>query len=281
MCTSDARLKENVTNLGDDTLQKVLNLRPVTYNWNETSGHDQAQEHTGLIAQEVQTQFTDSVGVIYTDPVLGDVYGVDYASLVVPTIKALQELNAKVDLNKLLTDSALTVNEQQNDDSMVAIDDLTSRVEALETNQNSNQGTGNGGLDMEVSGMLFANGGLKVDGPSEFMGDAIFNSLVSFIGPSEFTGDANFAGRATFNSDSGGFAVIQTGKQEVKIVFDRPYAEAPVVTLTNKNGQFVDYAYKDLTKDGFTIILKDPATSDVEMSWTALSVKNTKVTVSP
>ncbi len=136
-------------------------------------------------------------------------------------------------------------------------------------------------LDLNVTGMLFANGGLKVAGPSEFMGDAIFNSLVSFIGPSDFTGDANFAGRATFNKDSGGFAVIQTGKQEVKIVFDRPYADVPVVTLTNKNGQFIDYAYKDLTKDGFTIILKDPAVADVEMSWTALSVKQAKVTVSP
>lgn len=136
-------------------------------------------------------------------------------------------------------------------------------------------------LDLNVTGILFANGGLKVAGPSEFMGDAIFNSLVSFIGPSEFTGDANFAGRATFNKDSGGFAVIQTGKQEVKIVFDRPYTDTPVVTLTNKKGQFVDYAYKDLTKEGFTIILKEPATADVEMSWTALSVKQAKVTVSP
>jgi len=93
-CTSDARLKQNVVDLGGDTLAKVLALRPVDYNWNTISGFDQTQTHIGLIAQEVQQQFPDLVGTVYTDPTLGNVLGVDYQSLVVPAIKAIQQQQA-------------------------------------------------------------------------------------------------------------------------------------------------------------------------------------------
>jgi hypothetical protein len=92
-CTSDARLKTNVTNLASTTISNIMSLRPVTFNWNGISGHDQNVTHTGFIAQEVQSLFPDSVNTVYNDPTLGDVYGIDYASLVVPTIKAVQELN--------------------------------------------------------------------------------------------------------------------------------------------------------------------------------------------
>ncbi len=110
-CTSDARLKQNVSNLDDATLSKVLALRPVTFNWNDLSGHDTTVTHTGLIAQEVQQQFGDAVHVIYNDPTIGDVYGVDYAYLVVPAIKALQEQQVMIDAinSKLTSNDYLTV----------------------------------------------------------------------------------------------------------------------------------------------------------------------------
>jgi hypothetical protein len=95
-CTSDSRLKENVMNLDDSTIDKVVGLRGVTFNWNAIAGHDQTPTHTGFIAQEVQTLFPDSVNTVYHDDAMGDVYGVDYASLVVPAIKAIQTLNTRL-----------------------------------------------------------------------------------------------------------------------------------------------------------------------------------------
>ena len=133
-------------------------------------------------------------------------------------------------------------------------------------------------LDLSVGGLLTANGGLEVNGLAQFNGESIFDQLVTFEGRSLFSGDAEFAGRATFNSDSGGFAVINSGQAEVRVVFDRPYSQIPVVTLNVKNGQFAQYAYKDLTQNGFTIVLKDPATTDVEFAWSALSVKDAQTT---
>jgi hypothetical protein len=132
-------------------------------------------------------------------------------------------------------------------------------------------------LNLSVNGLLEANGGLVVNGLAQFNGDSIFDQLVTFEGKSLFNGDAEFAGRATFNSDSGGFATIGAGQQEVRVAFDRPYSQVPVVTVNVKNGQFLQYAYKDLTENGFTIVLKDPAVAGVEFAWTALSVKDAEV----
>jgi hypothetical protein len=90
-CTSDARLKQDVQDLGS-VLDKVVALRPVTFRWNEISGHDQSKVHVGFIAQEVQTLFPDSVNTVY-----GDYLGIDYASLTVPVVEAIKEMNMKVD----------------------------------------------------------------------------------------------------------------------------------------------------------------------------------------
>ena len=134
-------------------------------------------------------------------------------------------------------------------------------------------------LDLSVGGLLTASGGLTVNGLAQFNGESIFDQLVTFEGKSLFNGDAEFAGRATFNSDSGGFAVIRAGQNQVRVAFERPYSQVPVVTVNIKNGQFVQYAYKDLTEQGFTIVLKDPATSDIEFAWTALSVNGAKTSL--
>ncbi len=129
-------------------------------------------------------------------------------------------------------------------------------------------------LDLTVNGTLFASGGLKVAGPAEFSGTSIFNNLATFNDKAIFAGDVSFLGRAVFSSDSGGFATVHTGDQQVHVAFTKPYGNLPVVTLSVKNGQFVTYAYKDLANDGFTIVLKDPALADVEFAWAALPVQS-------
>ena len=88
-CTSDVRLKDNVTTLGSE-LQNIMALRPISFNWKDPNRSQTT--NTGLIAQEVQTIYPNLVHVVYDDYL-----GIDYAALVVPAIKAIQEMNLNLD----------------------------------------------------------------------------------------------------------------------------------------------------------------------------------------
>ncbi|OGJ14540.1 hypothetical protein A2585_02895 [Candidatus Nomurabacteria bacterium RIFOXYD1_FULL_39_12] len=71
-------------------LSHIMALRPVIFNWKDTT-RDQVG-NMGLIAQEVQSIYPNVVRTIYDDYL-----GIDYTALVVPTIKAVQELNLNLD----------------------------------------------------------------------------------------------------------------------------------------------------------------------------------------
>jgi trimeric autotransporter adhesin len=93
---SDRKFKTNIqtSNLG---LDFVMRLRPVTYNMFE--GHEGIL-YTGLIAQELE-QVVDDMGVEFSGlkrPANeSDHYGVSYATLTIPLIKAVQEQQAEID----------------------------------------------------------------------------------------------------------------------------------------------------------------------------------------
>lgn len=121
--------------------------------------------------------------------------------------------------------------------------------------------------DVSIAGNTIIGGGLTINGQTIFNGQTMFDELVTF------SDDVVFKGRTTFNNDTGGYALIRQGEQEVAVKFAKPNDEVPpVVTVSVKNGRFVPYAYKDLTKEGFTIILNEPASEDTEFSWTALTI---------
>jgi hypothetical protein len=94
--TSDARDKENIIEI-ENGLDKVMQLRPVTYQWKE--GPDRSFQ-LGLIAQEVQeiipgvvrsTNFVrDEEGNVTEEPT--ERLGMNYAALTPVLIKAVQEL---------------------------------------------------------------------------------------------------------------------------------------------------------------------------------------------
>jgi hypothetical protein len=94
--TSDARDKENIIEI-ESGLDKVMQLRPVTYQWKE--GPDRSFQ-LGLIAQEVQeiipgvvrsTNFVrDEEGNVTEEPF--ERLGMNYAALTPVLIKALQEV---------------------------------------------------------------------------------------------------------------------------------------------------------------------------------------------
>ena len=59
---SDVRLKKNVSGL-QGALDKLLDLRGVTFEWNEPEKHaNQTGSQIGLVAQEVETVFPEWIG---------------------------------------------------------------------------------------------------------------------------------------------------------------------------------------------------------------------------
>jgi len=100
---SDLRLKENVTNLdANNILERINNLRPVTYNYNELSGFDEETRNrriSGFIAQELKEVFPDMVGTIKIKNI--EYYDTNLSNLTLYLVKAIQELNEKLTRNNI------------------------------------------------------------------------------------------------------------------------------------------------------------------------------------
>ena len=89
---SDRRLKQNIRDY-PSSLDKLLDLRPVTYNWKT---HPDADQLTGFIAQNVRDLFPRlTLDIAWKDK--GTRLGVNYSLLVVPAIKAIQEQQEIID----------------------------------------------------------------------------------------------------------------------------------------------------------------------------------------
>lgn len=113
LANSDQRLKKNIQTIPSDyALQKLLQLRGVTYEWNDDkTGYTRPKGiQIGFIAQEIQKVFPEKVkedGQGYLQTAYGD-----YDPLYV---QALKELNDKINLleseNKKLTEELTKMNE--------------------------------------------------------------------------------------------------------------------------------------------------------------------------
>ncbi len=125
---SDGRFKENVKS-DVPGLDFILELNPVTYNVNherleafvmgkedddsdETARRESRDEnsirHSGLIAQEVEEVLKEGnfqTSIVETPQNENDPYGIRYAELVIPLIKAIQELSAKVEEQQKLIEN--------------------------------------------------------------------------------------------------------------------------------------------------------------------------------
>lgn len=105
--TSDLRLKQNIEPM-ENTLDRVLQLRPVSYHYLSQSTEEPKVQ--GFIAQEVEPLFPEAV---HTDKG-GDLRGISYADFSVIAIKAIQEQQEIIEAQQAV------------------IEDLVKRIEALE-----------------------------------------------------------------------------------------------------------------------------------------------------
>ncbi len=102
---SDERLKDKVVDLRTaDGLDAIMQLRPVRYQWKDVESA--GKEELGFLAQDVEKVFPELVGtgadVEITLPdgttqTVADAKSMSYATMVVPLVKAVQELKAEND----------------------------------------------------------------------------------------------------------------------------------------------------------------------------------------
>ncbi len=118
-CSSDMNLKKNITTLADNsswnfnnnisventtTLQKIMALTPVNYNWNVERDTD--AKHAGFIAQEVRQVFPDLVSEDPTTHLLS----LNYTGFMPYTIQAIQEMNVTMQALPTFDDPTLAQN---------------------------------------------------------------------------------------------------------------------------------------------------------------------------
>ncbi|MGE0512883.1 MAG: tail fiber domain-containing protein [Hyphomicrobiaceae bacterium] len=114
---SDARLKEHVSTLGDaQGLDLIAKLRPVTFHWKDSNLDKARGLQYGFIAQEVEKVIPEvvvkgeaSMKVHHADgtvETISDTKAMDYGAVVVPLVKAVQQLKAAND-NLVLENATL------------------------------------------------------------------------------------------------------------------------------------------------------------------------------
>jgi hypothetical protein len=91
--TSDQRLKSNIAD-AEPVLDKLMNVKVRQFDWTEGNLHQDA----GFIAQELAPVLS---GIVTEGKTEEDVWQLDYSRLTPYLVKALQELNAKVDAQAL------------------------------------------------------------------------------------------------------------------------------------------------------------------------------------
>lgn len=102
---SDSRLKTNVSSLDTGALHKILQLRPVQFQYNDKylqlyPNSDLNKVHKGFIAQEIQQVFPEMVSEMKESPDSVKYLDLDVSHLQVYLVKALQEQQAIINAQK-------------------------------------------------------------------------------------------------------------------------------------------------------------------------------------
>jgi hypothetical protein len=108
-------------------------------------------------------------------------------------------------------------------------------------------------------------------GTMTVMGEAGFESKVTF------KNEVEFQDHITVDVDTAGTIKLAAGETSVKIVFAKPYSLMPrVVANLQSSGTpvFMPYLIADKSTTSFSIILQNPAPSDLYFDWIALAAKD-------
>jgi hypothetical protein len=95
--SSDARLKQDVKPYTDG-LDRLMRIRPVTFRYNERSGHDTKPEYVGVLAQELKEVAPYMVGTFEKDST--EYLNVDNSALIYMLVNAVKEQQTEIALLK-------------------------------------------------------------------------------------------------------------------------------------------------------------------------------------
>jgi hypothetical protein len=102
---SDRRLKTNIDSFKNGTLEKILQLNPVSFQYNDKylqlyPESDLKRVHKGFIAQEIQKVFPEMVSEMKESPDSVKYLDLDISHLQVYLVKAMQEQHSIIEAQK-------------------------------------------------------------------------------------------------------------------------------------------------------------------------------------
>lgn len=104
--TSDQRVKKNVNSLPNTSLQKIMQLRPVTYQWMDNYAKafkGLKQNNTGFISQELEQVFPEMIEKVeekFGDETISDFKLLNLSDLPIHIVKAMQEQQMQIEAQK-------------------------------------------------------------------------------------------------------------------------------------------------------------------------------------
>lgn len=149
-------------------------------------------------------------------------------------------------------------------------------------------------LDLQSLNSFLSQGQFRSLGLARFEGETFFQSLASFAQKVIFKQTVEFEATPTFSQDTAGLAIIPAGQRTIDVRFDQAYTQTPIVTVTpmiettpeTRAALQADpailsivgrnFVTTNITTEGFTILLADPAPQDLTFSWIAVNVKEIK-----
>ncbi len=290
ICSSDERLKNNILTL-DNSLEKIMGLRGVSFEWISQSDGDR---HLGFIAQEVQEVIPEmvfegedgflTVGSNMLLPILTNAIQEQQVQ-----IEALAESVEFVDLGDAESDVELLDTMGVDLDAVkIQIEELNTRMDEVES-QPAVSTTGESQLSAEevidkADLGILAQVNYRVWSFSEglvFKARARFEDSVEFLANVIFRGKVTFEDQVAVGSDTAGRLTIPQGETKVKVTFGKEYETAPIVNLTLVGQAEVDYALEEVTVGGFTVSISLAQDADITFNWLAVEGdgKETKVDV--
>lgn len=256
---SDARLKHDVEDSGA-VLDKVLALKVKNFYYNGKDASNQQYKDIGLIAQEVQPLFPELVGSSYSDALGDNALTVAYTDLGTIGIKAIQELNMKVDQNKVEIDGK----------TVGGLSNLQTQVNSLTAGLSVVQGKVTDFSD------ALANVDLRIadlDTRLKVMESASAKSAVSTTTQPSATTVNNTTQQIVESTSQYGVAKVLKGNVDVKVTFKKAYQMVPAVFVTPINNGAI-YEVSEVTTAGFTMKLSDSAKADSRFNWMAADLKD-------
>jgi hypothetical protein len=129
---SDARLKENISYLDNGYLDKVMKLKPSSFNYNDLTGYDEDsldRRVTGFIAQDMLDVFPEMVGTTTIDGT--SYYDTNLSALPIYLTKAIQEQQAEIDTLASTTAKVVIDSTKQSQTIAVKTSGLDEQITAL------------------------------------------------------------------------------------------------------------------------------------------------------